>query len=105
MIGNPALKQTNVNGVAFFQKFVPAAINLALVVGVVYFLFNIIMGATQWISSGGDKQAVEAARSKITNAIIGMVILFAVYAVLNLIAYFFGGITILTLDIAPLVIQ
>jgi hypothetical protein len=104
MIGNPALQQTNVNGVSFFQKFIPALVNFALIVGSLYFLANIVAGAIQWISSGGDKASLEAARSRITNSVVGIVILFAIYAVLNLIAAFFN-IRILTLDIAPLVIR
>jgi hypothetical protein len=105
MIGNPALgTKSTTPGVTFFSNFIPAAIGLAFIIGALFFFINIIIGAIQWISSGGDKQAVEGARGKITNAIIGVVILFSVYAILRLIAFFFK-IEILTLDLAPLVIQ
>lgn len=90
--------------VTFFQKFLPALIGLAFVVGVLIFFFMFIMGAIGWISSGSDKGAMEEAKSKITNALIGLVILFSFYAVALLINSFFG-ISILTLDIGSLVIQ
>lgn len=88
----------------FFQTFLPKLLTLGLIIGVIFFFFILIMGAIQWISSGGDKTALEGAKSKITNAIVGIVILFAVFAVLKLIENFFG-ISILTLDIGSLTIQ
>lgn len=90
--------------IQFFQSFIPGLIGLAFVVGTIIFFFVLVLGAIQWISSGGDKQALEGARSKITNAVIGVVILFSLFAVLSLIQNFFK-ISIMTLDIGPLVIQ
>jgi len=107
MITNPALGglgSGGTTGVSFFQKFVPAVVTFAFIIGSLIFLFIFITGAIQWISSGGDKQALEGARGKITNALVGLVILFATFAVIKLIETFFG-IPILTLDIGGLVIQ
>lgn len=105
MITNPILgnlgKQT---GVGFFSKAIPSAIGLAFVIGAIIFFFMLVTGAIQWISSGGDKQALEGARGRITNALIGILILFAAFALINVLQTFFG-IKILTLDIGPLVIQ
>lgn len=90
-ITNPILgdlgKQT---GLGFFQKFIPAIIVFGLIIGVVVFFFILISGAIQWISSGGDKQALEGAKGKVTNAIIGLVILFATYAIIRLLGVFFN---------------
>jgi len=105
MLTNPVLgnlgKQT---GASFFAKFIPSAIGLAFIVGSLVFFAMLVWGAIEWISSGGDKQHLEGARGRITNALIGIVILFAAYAILNVIEIFFG-IKILTLDISPLIIQ
>lgn len=104
-IYNPALGNNykNTTGMQFFQKFVPRLLTLGLIIGAVIFFFILVIGAIQWISSGGDKNALEEAKHKITNALIGIVILFSVYAVLKLIENFFG-ISILTLDIGSLTI-
>jgi hypothetical protein len=104
-ITNPLLNENlrTKTGVGFFQSFVPNLITLGLIIGVLFFLFILIIGAIQWISSGGDKNALEEAKHKVTNAIVGMVILFSVFAVLKLIENFFG-ISILTLDIGSLAI-
>jgi len=88
---------------AFFQLFLPKLLTLGLIIGVLFFFFVLIIGAIQWISSGGDKNALEEAKHKITNAIIGVVILFSIFAILKLIENFFG-ISILTLDIGSLAI-
>lgn len=104
-ITNPVIGSLkDLTGVAFLQSFIPNLITLLLVAGALIFLFMLIWGAIQWISSSGDKQALEGARGRITNAIIGIVILFAAFAIINLVELFFG-IKILTLDISPLVIQ
>lgn len=89
---------------SFLSTFIPNFIGLVFVIGVLIFFFMFIWGAIQWISSGGDKQALEAARGRITSAVIGIVILLAAFALLNIVETFFG-INILTIDIGPLVIQ
>jgi hypothetical protein len=88
----------------FFQTFIPMFITLGFIIGVIVFFFVLIIGAIQWISSGGDKQALEGARGKISNALIGLVILFATFAIIKLIETFFGF-SILTLDIGGLIIK
>lgn len=94
----------NQSGASFFSKAIPSAIGLAFLIGSIIFFFMLVIGAIQWISSGGDKQALEGARSKISNALIGIVLLFAAFAIVSLIQKFFG-IQILTLDIGPLIIR
>lgn len=102
---NPALGNLNQNtGIAFFQKLITALIGLALVGGALIFFFMLVFGAIQWIASGGDKAAVESARGKITSALIGIVVLFLTFAIIQAIETFFH-ISILTLDIGPLKIK
>ncbi len=105
-ITNPVLKSPlkSMSGVDFLGDFLPKFIGLGFVIGVLVFFFIMIIGAIQWTSSGGDKTALEGARGKITNAIVGIVILFSLFALLKIIEDFFG-IDILTLDIGPLVIE
>lgn len=105
-ITNPALGPSlqSMSGVGFFQDLLPRMVGLAFLVGVLVFFFIMILGAIQWITSGGDKTGLESARGKITNAIVGVVILFSLFALLKIIEDFFG-INILALDIGPLMIQ
>jgi len=105
-ITNPALGPglENKSGLSFFQEAVPRFLALGMVIGTLIFFFILIIGAIQWISSGGDKSALESAKGKLTNAFIGIIILFSLFVLLKVIESFFG-ITILTLDIGPLIIQ
>ena len=90
MITNPIFQTAGViDGVGFFSKFIPALITLAFIVGTLVFVGILIMGAIQWISSGSDKQSLEGARSRITNAVIGIIVLFSTYAILSFVGYFF----------------
>lgn len=88
----------------FLTIIISNLITFSFVAGSVIFLFMFIAGAIQWISSGGDKGAVESARGRITNGLVGIVLLFSAFALINLVEEFFG-INILTIDIAPLVIE
>lgn len=105
-ITNPAIGPLgqNPDSIGFIQKLLPAAVNIILIVGAVVFFFMLVTGAIKWISSSGDKQGLESARGTITNALIGIVILFASFAIIKLIESFFH-VQILTIDIGSLIIQ
>lgn len=106
-IGNPALGPSlqgylgTEGGSGFFSAILPRAVALVFVVGALIFFFMLVWGAISWISSGGDKQALESARGRITSALVGLVLLFVALAIIKFIESFFG-INILTLDIGPL---
>lgn len=66
------------------------AIGFILVIAALAAFIFLIWGGIQWITSGGDKSAVEAARSRILAAIIGLFVVFAAWALMNLLGQFFG---------------
>ena len=45
------------------------------------FIVLIILGGFRWMTSGGNAQKIEAAKQTLTNAIIGLVIVLAAYAI------------------------
>lgn len=57
--------------------------------GLGFFIF-LLIGGLRWILSGGDKAGVEAARNSITNAIIGLVIVVAAYAITRIVEVTLG---------------
>ncbi|MDP4009907.1 MAG: hypothetical protein Q8P53_02900 [Candidatus Shapirobacteria bacterium] len=65
-------------------------INLVLIVASLIFFFILVIGGIKWIVSNGDEKSVESARSQITNALIGLAIVFAAWAILKLIGILFG---------------
>ena len=88
----------------FFEELIPNGIGLLFVFGGLAFFFMFVWGAISWILSGGDKAGVESAKNKITNSLIGMALMVGIFAIVNLIENFFG-ISILSIDIGPLIIQ
>lgn len=88
---------------SFLEKFIPNGVGLLFVAGAVFFFFQLLWGAASWILSGGDKGSLESAKSRLTNAAIGFVLLIASFAIIGFIEDFFK-IKILSIDIGPLFI-
>ncbi len=65
-------------------------IKMALVIAAIVFFFILVIGGIKWIASGGDKAHTEAARNQITAALVGLVIVFAAWAIIALIQTFFN---------------
>lgn len=57
------------------QQVVANALRLLFIVATIAVLIYLIWGAFQWITSGGDKEAVGNARKRITAALVGLAIL------------------------------
>ena len=89
------LKPTNGSGFSSLggltvPGIISALIRLTVVVAAIVFFFILVIGGIRWIASGGDKAATEGARNQITAALIGLVIVFAAWAIVQLIQVFFG---------------
>lgn len=78
------------DGVTGIAKIISSAVGILTVAAGVWFLFNIIIAGFSWISAGGDKAKLTSAREKITNALIGLVVVVASWAILALAGAFFG---------------
>lgn len=72
------------------QPIVTGLINLILVAAVVVFVFLILIAGVQWITAGGDKEALSSAQKRLTAALIGITIVFSAWAIINLTKGFFG---------------
>lgn len=103
-ITNPFLSTNlqSLSGTQFLGRVIGLLITLGFIVGTVAFLFMLLTGGLAIITSQGDKAKVEQARQQLSTAVIGLVILFAAFAVLNLIEILFNidllQITIPTLE-------
>jgi hypothetical protein len=76
-------------GTITITSMISAIIIIILVIAALVFLFMLILGGIKYITSGGDKGSTESARSQITAALIGLVIVFAAWAIVNLVSTFF----------------
>src|SRR3989344_3087423 len=71
-------------------KLIQAAVGTLLILAALLAFFYLILGGIQWITSGGDKTGMEAARNKITHAIVGLIIVGAAWAIMILVQNFLG---------------
>ena len=72
------------------SKVISGAVQLIiLVAGLIAFVY-LLLGGIKWITSGGDKENLTKARSKITNALVGMFILVTVLVIWIFIMNTFG---------------
>lgn len=79
----------NSGGTALGQ-LISNLVGALFIAGFLLAFMQLLLGGISWITAGGDKQKLETARDKITNAIMGLVIVGAVYALTTLVARFFG---------------
>lgn len=77
-------------------------VNILLILAIVLALIYLVYGGIKWITSGGDKAKVEAARSHLTAAVVGLILAFLAYFILNIITYLFTGTTFSTFTIPRL---
>jgi len=77
-------------GTQIIGKMISRVFGIMIIVGFIICFIYLFMGAFTWMTSGGDKQAVETARLRITYALIGLVILMSVWAIMLLLQHFFG---------------
>ncbi|MFA6814365.1 MAG: hypothetical protein GX943_01490 [Candidatus Pacebacteria bacterium] len=96
-ITNPVIGDLGINNpdVSSGGKFIEYMVYLwraAITIGSLAVILYFLLGAFGWITSGGDKTKVEEARNKITNAIVGLVLLVSSFVLLSFLSkILFGG--------------
>lgn len=99
----PAGSQFSTLGELTAGQLVSALARVFIVVAAIVFFFYLVIGGIRWIMSSGDKAQTETARNQITAALIGLVIVFAAWAIIQLIGTFFNIPTIFDLEIPSIV--
>lgn len=93
-IGNPVIsgfagkRQEDTPGI--FGTFIGGLIGLFLIAASIWAFFQLLQAGLAWISSGGDKAALESAQKRFTNAVIGLFIVFASWAIFLVLMNFLG---------------
>lgn len=72
------------------SNFITNALTISFAVAILVVLAMLIWGAFEWITSGGDKEAVGKARGRIINALIGLAVLAIAFALTKLAGTFLG---------------
>lgn len=88
--GSLSIKRLGGVGVDSVGRLISALFNVALLVAAIFVFGMLILGGYGWLTAGGDKSKVEEARTRITNALIGLAIVASAWALINIVAQFFG---------------
>lgn len=70
-------------------EMISAIIRFALIAAAIIAFFFLVVGGIKWITSGGDKEGTANAQKTITAALVGLVIVFAAWAIMQLLETFF----------------
>lgn len=81
--GSPLAGDTK-GAVSNFGSLINVIVSVFFVVGSLLFFLYFLLGAIKWIASSGDKAKLEEARNTIVQALIGLIVLFAVFALVKL---------------------
>jgi len=93
MIWNPVINNGKLqvtDPTAYTNSVIQSVFSIFFVVAVIYFVWNFIMAGYHLISTEGDPKKLEVARHQITYALIGIGVIFMVYALLKFIGYILG---------------
>ncbi len=71
-------------------NIINTTINLLFIIAVIIALFYLVSGGVKWIISGGDQKKIEGARNTITYSVIGLVLVFISFIIMNFLSNFFG---------------
>ncbi len=101
-ITNPIITNSQAhlaNPEGFFNNALQAVIGFFFLVGTIYFIWHIVMATYHFMASEGDKGKFQEAKSELTNAVIGIAVLYSIFALLKLIGDLFGvdGLNVLEL--------
>lgn len=84
--------QNSGGGPAFveFTNVFSTAIGVLTVSAGIWFIIQILAGSFQWLTSGGDKDGVQKAQKRLTNAIMGLFVVIFSYALITIVGTIFG---------------
>jgi len=78
------------DGLTGITKMVSSIIGLMTIAAGIWFLFQILVGGFNWISAGGDKAKLQSSKDRITNSMVGIVVVVAAWAITALVGTFLG---------------
>jgi hypothetical protein len=89
-LSGPGIAVTSGGGVAAMEKIIGQVIGVMTIIAVVYFIFQVILGGYAFLSSQGDPKAMETARHRLTEGVLGLTIVVVAVGLGSLIATLAG---------------
>jgi hypothetical protein len=92
-INNPVLPNSDgivANPSGYVNNVIQSIISIFLIVAVLYFIWHFVMYAYHMIASQGNPDKWKQAQNSILYAFIGLLLVFAIFAILKFIGVVFG---------------
>lgn len=90
-ITNSALKNPSSQTSAdYLNRVIQNIFSIFMIVGVIYFIWHFLFAGYHFMSAQGDEKEYQQAKSEVTYALIGLAIVFVVFAALKLIGFITG---------------
>ena len=74
----------------YLTSILSKIIGIMTVIAGIWFFFILITGAFGYLTAGGDPKKIEGATKRISNGLIGLIVIFLAYALISLIGSFLG---------------
>ncbi|HOX96395.1 MAG TPA: hypothetical protein PLI45_03355 [Candidatus Woesebacteria bacterium] len=84
------VSKNNFFGYTCIWNLVSNAVNVVFILSAIIVFVLLVVSGVTWITSGGDKAKLESAQKLITNALIGLAIIAASWAIYTLVLEFLG---------------
>ncbi|MBI4096292.1 MAG: hypothetical protein HY425_01100 [Candidatus Levybacteria bacterium] len=77
-------------GIETASKAIGVILDFAIIAAIIFSLYLLVRGGINMTTSGGDKERFAKGRERLRYAIIGLIIVFLSFGLINLIGGFFG---------------
>jgi hypothetical protein len=84
------VSKNNFFGYTCIGNLISNAVSVAFIVAAIATFALLVVGGMNWLTSSGDKTKIEGAQKMISNALIGLAIVAASWAIYSLVLSFFG---------------
>ena len=85
-----------------FGSLIGVIVNLIFVIAIVVAVLYLIYGGIKWIMSRGDKTQIEDARNHVVASVVGLIVVFLAFFIINILLGFFLKTSINNLSIPSL---
>lgn len=92
-ITNPVLKNSeriSSDSTGYVNNVLQSVISIFMIVGIVYFIWHFVMAAYHMISSNGDPKKWEESQKAILYSLVGLLIVFSLFAILRFVGTVVG---------------
>lgn len=86
----PGISANNQTAVSTLERIISTVLGVMTIVGIIYFTLQIILAGFSLIASQGDPKELQANKKRLTNNIVGLLVVVLAYGIGALIASLLG---------------